>query len=265
MNKYINRYTILYTVQLVLNIICFVLVDKYYSFIDIPISLLDFFAFELSQIVVLIVLMVLLLIFFVVTLIFLIVALIQSKNSDVINPVRKSTIILPLVFVFLLQFSVIVPAISTRSVQNIANKPVASNSFEQVQESGFEVDRYCICEKNLLGKAAYFEQNTFLTESSKDEANFLCSYQKGNHDFVNNKFERYENNCYKLINEASTDEYTFYYESDDEHTSYSMIIEKDEIRFVATFDTYNNDYFDSYSKENFISDSLEIFNEWDSF
>ncbi|MGN0533477.1 MAG: hypothetical protein ACI4IK_03880 [Eubacterium sp.] len=263
MKQNINKYTVAYAIQLVLNIICIILVYNYYSFIDIPIKLMAGFAFDLPHFLSIIIIEILLCLFFIATLVSFVISVKQSRDNGVKKPVRILTIILPLIFVFLCMLSVGIPIAAAQAMYFPSQEPSVAVLFNDLKNSENDVSTYSICEKNNLGKAAYYEQNAFLEE--KGEIEFLCSYQESDCKFIQNKFERIDNKYYALKNEEAKDNYTLYYEQGDDSISYSILIEEDGKYFVSTFDSYNNDYFNSYSKEQFVSDCLGLYNEWSNF
>lgn len=277
MKKLINTYSIIYVIHLILNAVCMGLVYHYYTITTIPQWLYVGFGFDLAVYIIVFVIEALLLVFFVITLILLIASLKQSYNGSISSSIKRLTIILPLVFVFLLPFSFGIPVAATRFEQIPSEKLDVASTFKELSNEQFEVDTYSICEKNQLGKAGYFEKQTFLekidnsseadwlSDSSEGDVIFVCSYQESDYKFINDKFERNKTEDYALKNSESHDNYILYYEQDENRTTYYLIIEDNNVYFLSQFESNETDYFNSYTKENFVKDSLEVFNICHSF
>lgn len=273
MKKVINLYSVIYSIHLILNIVCMFLVYKYYDFIEIQRELIVYISFDLPQFISIILIELLLLIFLIISLVFLIKSINEGKKESFSKSTKLSTIILPLVFVMLLSFSFV--PIGTAKYKNYLEADVSvSNVFEQLENDGESVKQYIICEKNSLGKAGYYEKICFLNGNSEDfagndvsdgEIDFLCSYQESDYDFINKKFERYENKDYALKHTEITDDYVLYYRQNDTDVSYALIIEDENKYFVSTYDSSDNKYINDYSKQQFVNDSLSIYSEWSSF
>lgn len=239
------------------------LIYKYYLFVDIPVSLMVGLPFDIAHFLSMIIIEILLCSFLVITLVLFVISIKQGKNECTKKPVKALTIIMPIIFVILLQFSIAIPFIITDMQEYPFQEPSVAVLFTDLQNSGNDVDTYSICEKNALGKAGYYEKNTFFED--KGDITYLCSYQESDLEFIKIKFERIDNKYYALENNEINDDYIIYYEQDDVHTSYSLLIEDGNKYFVSTFDSYENDYLDNYSKEQFVSDSLGLYYEWRDF
>lgn len=265
MIKYINFYSISFSVQILLNIVFGIIVFKYYLTASIPIILLDSIPFELSQFISLVLVEILLIIFLVVTIIALIVVLKQSKDESISKSLKLSTIILPVFFVFVLQLFIFIPVATTKSKNNFDNQISINALLDKNGNENFEVNTYNICEKNILGKIAYFEKQANFSTNENANMNFLCSYQESSYHFINKKFERLEETQYALANKESFEDCTLYYDQNNNHISYSMIIKKNNVYFVSTYNSLKNDFSNAYSKEDFKNDSMFIYYEWNRF
>ena len=92
------------------------------------------------------------------------------------------------------------------------------------------------------------------------DVNFTCSLQESNSSLIKSKFEGYDKDDIVLKNKSDGDGYTFYYDSDEKGYAYSLLIEKGDKLFYSRFSAENvNDF--EYSKEQFVSDSLSVFND----
>lgn len=128
------------------------IVYHYYTITTIPQWLYVGFGFDLAVYIIVFVIEALLLVFFVITLILLIASLKQSYNGSISSSIKRLTIILPLVFVFLLPFSFGIPVAATRFEQITAENLDVASAFKELSNEKFEVNTYSICEKISLAK-----------------------------------------------------------------------------------------------------------------
>lgn len=243
-----------------LNVISMIIVYKYYIISDIPQRLLVAFAFDMSKYISIIIIEIMFVLFLIAEIVFLIAA-IKNKNTKI------AKIIIPIAFVIIVPLSISVPLMTAESAQLPLKDSQIGLFFDELKTRKTNVDTFSTYEKNSLGKVAYYEQksdfeingdNNLVTNNSS--ADFLCSYQQSDCKFIQNKFERYETKEYALKNKEYQDNFTIYYEKDSEHISYALIIERGNKYFVATFESLDNNEFDNYSKDDFISDSMTIYN-----
>ena len=81
---------------------------------------------------------------------------------------------------------------------------------------------------------------------------------------IKSKFEGYDKDDIVLKNKSDGDGYTLYYENDEKGYAYSLLVENGDKLFYSKFSAEDvNDF--EYSKEQFVSDSLSVFNDWDKF
>lgn len=270
MGKYVNRYVINYSIQVILNIVFIVLMVWYYNTSTVSVQLLTIFPYDLAQYPVVFVFLSLLIVFLICDIVFFIQAIHQTKHGVIEDSVKKARFIIPIVFIFFAQLCFFVPAGLTKTKNNLDNQPsvvsdINSYNTDFLDETPYRED-YITCEKNAFGKAGYLESElSYEQKYIESNLNFLCSYQQCNVKWIEDKFENYSEYDIALENKMIGDCYTMYYETDkDGTTDYSLYIEKDNTVFFSTFSICNVDDFD-YTKEQFVDDSLSVFNEWDKF
>lgn len=266
-------YVFVFSIELLFSVACMLLVYKYYDFKEIPEQLLVDVGVNLGEFITIFLIELMLLIFFVLQLFFLIKVIKYGSDSKQYKSFNRGLIVFPIVFFLITPFLLVIPTLSTPFTQLSDQNIVICSTFDDLQKSGFEIAKYSVCEKNVLGKAGYYEQNTFFNNIDEldeeqfvnkeiyGDARFLCSYQSSNYDFFTNKFERYERENYILKNQEIKEEYILYYEQDNDQTKYRLLIENGEEYYIAKFDSFDNDFFNNYTKETFVKDSLSIYNE----
>ncbi len=109
-----------------------------------------------------------------------------------------------------------------------------------------------------LAKAGYLEK--FYNDNDVT-IKLLCTYQQANYKFINDKFEKLSENDYSFKNKEEKDNYTLYYEAGDNSSSYALTVIKGDYRYIAIFECENTSE-NSYSVDDFVSDSLNVYNEW---
>ena len=180
----------------------------------------------------------LLIVFNIITIICIVSEIINLKNKNTDNSSVKRIIIIPLVFIFCFQLVGAIPA-ATQKVKNFSD---VNLSFDD-EYSGVisDLDSYYICVDNPIAKAGYLEK--YYIDNNQD-IRFLCSYQQGKYSFLNEK-------------------YTLYYDLDGDSVSYALTVIKNDFRYIAIFNDENL-LKNSYSIEDFVNDSLRIYDEWNS-
>ena len=126
--------------------------------------------------------------------------------------------------------------------------------------------------KNSLGKACSYERNCYIEKERSSlfgndtgKINFECIYQQSKYKFVRDKFEGYAPELYQYENAENFDGYSVYYRQNDNRVLYSLIKDDENGNFIATFESYDNSYLNDYTRQQFIDDSLSIYNEWQEF
>jgi len=66
-----------------------------------------------------------------------------------------------------------------------------------------------------------------------------------------------------LKNKVEKEKYTLYYDIDGDSVSYALTVIKNDFRYIAIFNDENL-LKDSYSIEDFVNDSLSIYDEWNN-
>ena len=122
------------------------------------------------------------------------------------------------------------------------------------------MDSYYICVDNPIAKAGYLEK--YYIDNNQD-IRFLCSYQQGKYSFLNDDFEIIDESEYSFKNKVEKEKYTLYYDLDGDSVSYALTVIKNDFRYIAIFNDENL-LKDSYSIEDFVNDSLRIYDEWNS-
>ena len=267
MKKAFNFYSAIYTVHLVLNIACIVLVYKYYELIDIPNSLLAALPYEMAQIIIIFIVWALLFAYFIAALVFLIKSIKEGKSGTVEKSTKLATLILPLVFVCSLSMAAI-PMGTMKTKGYVEADLAVADFFDNFDEKEY----YTVCEKNSLGKACSYERNCYIENERSSlfgndtgKINFECIYQQSKYKFVRDKFEGYAPELYQYENAENFDGYSVYYRQNDNRVLYSLIKDDENGSFIATFESYDNNYLNDYTRQQFIDDSLSIYNEWQEF
>lgn len=270
MRKYINRYSINYFIQIVLNIVFIALMVWYYNTSTVSVQLLTIFPYDLAQYPVVFVFLSLLIVFLICDIVFFIQAIHQTKHGVIEDSVKKARFIIPIVFIFFAQLCFFVPAGLTKTKNNLENQPsvvsdINSYNTDFLDEAPYRED-YITCEKNAFGKAGYLESElSYEQKYIESNLNFLCSYQQCSVKQLEDKFSMYSEETLSLKYKTVGDGYTLFYETGkNENTDYSLYIKKDNMVFFSTFSKQNVKDFD-YTKEQFVADSLSVFNEWDKF
>lgn len=270
MMKCINRYSIIYLLQIVLNITFMALLIWYYSTTEVSIQLAVFFPLDLAQFPVIFALFCLLLVFLICDIVFFIKSINQAMKGFVEDSVKKARFIIPIVFVFFAQICFFAPAGMTKTKNNLEKQPFAVSCIGNYNtdfsdRTPYRGD-YITCEKNAFGKAGYLEKSiSYEHRYIESRLEFLCSYQQCSVKQLEDKFSMYSEETLSLKYKTVGDGYTLFYETGkNENADYSLYIKKDNMVFFSTFSKQNVKDFD-YTKEQFVADSLSVFNEWDKF
>ncbi|WP_290910596.1 hypothetical protein [Eubacterium sp.] len=199
----------------------------------------------------------LLIVFNIITIICIVSEIINLKNKNTDNSSVKRIIIIPLVFIFCFQLVGAIPA-ATQKVKNFSD---VNLSFDD-EYSGVisDLDSYYIFVDNPIAKAGYLEK--YYRDNNQD-IRFLCSYQQGKYSFFNDDFEIIDKSEYSFKNKVEKEKYTLYYDLDGDSVSYALTVIKNDFRYIAIFNDENL-LKDSYSIEDFVNDSLSIYDEWNS-
>lgn len=270
MSKYINRCSINYLFQIVLNIVFIALIFWYYNISAVNVQLMVFVPYDLAQYPIIFLLIGLLIALLICDAVFLIKTINQIKHGVIEDSVKKARFVIPIVFIFFAQLFFFVPVGLTKVKNNLENQPSVVSAISNYKtdfsnETPYR-DSYLTCEKNAFGKAGYLESNlSYEHEFIESNLNLLCSYQQCKVKCIEDKFEKYTEDDIALENKMVVNGFTMYYETDnDTAVYYSLFIEKGNIVFFSTFSKENANDFD-YTKEQFVEDSLSVFNEWDKF
>lgn len=254
MNKTSKKYIMNYFLQVILNIILISLIVwycskttiEYFLFLTLPVDLFQFsVAFSVLG---------LLVIFLIAELVFMILVIKQTKKGDLDDSVKKARFILPIVFIFLLHFAFWVPIGLTKSTSTLTNSPIFASKTSD--KDIFDEEPYIgnICEKNILGKAAYYENDIL-------SVNFSCYYHEAYTDFMKTRFINESEKDIALQKKVTGNGYVAYYGTKYGAKCYTFLIQKGNIFYSSTY--YNEDVDDfEYSFQEFIKDSLSIYNQW---
>lgn len=259
-------YSIIYSVELIIISVLAVLLYKYYQFIYIPEYLLTAFPINLSQFISMIIFAILLVLYFVITLALLIKTMFGDRDVD--KSLKVSAFVLPIVFAMLFPIVFFTPMAGTKVDYNSSFEPNVTQVMEKVENA--EITKESISEKNVLGKACYYQKKCYLESESMVEndceLDYLCIYQESDKEFIQRKFERsfYVEDYDKKIEK---DNYTLYYSDDGEdgYVNYDMIIQEGNAYFTAGYSSINCEYGDEYSMDEFVEDSLKLYEAWVSF
>lgn len=254
-----NLKIICLTIQLLLNIICMILVYRYVIKTKIPVQLYVGFEFlnDLYLSFAGYLFFLLLIVFNIITIICIVSEIINLKNKNTDNSSVKRIIIIPLVFIFCFQLVGAIPA-ATQKVKNFSDVNLSfDNEYSSVIS---DLDSYYICVDNPIAKAGYLEK--YYIDNNQD-IRLLCSYQQGKYSFFNDDFEIIDESEYSFKNKVEKEKYTLYYDLDGDSVSYALTVIKNDFRYIAIFSDENL-LKDSYSIEDFVNDSLRIYDEWNS-
>ena len=181
--------------------------------------------------------------------------IINLKNKNTDNSSVKRIIIIPLVFIFCFQLVVAVPA-ATQKIKNVSD---VNLSFDDEYSGAIsDLNSYYICVDNPIEKAGYLEK--YYTDNNQN-IRLLCSYQQGKYSFLNDDFEIIDESEYSFKNKVEKGKYTLYYDIDGDSVSYALTVIKNDFRYIAIFNDENL-LKDSYSIEEFVNDSMSIYDEW---
>lgn len=247
------------TIQLLLNIVCMILVYMYVTKIKIPVQLYVGFEFlnDLYLSFAGYLFFLLLIVFNIITIICIVSEIINLKNKNTDNSSVKRIIIIPLVFIFCFQLVGAIPA-ATQKVKNFSDVNLSFD--DEYSDAISDLDSYYICVDNPIAKAGYLEK--YYRDNNQD-IRFLCSYQQGKYSFFNDDFEIIDESEYSFKNKVEKEKYTLYYDLDGDSVSYALTVIKNDFRYIAIFNDENL-LKDSYSIEDFVNDSLSIYDEWNS-
>lgn len=247
------------TIQLLLNIICMILVYMYVTKIKIPVQLYVGFEFlnDLYLSFAGYLFFLLLIVFNIITIICIVSEIINLKNKNTDNSSVKRIIIIPLVFIFCFQLVGAIPA-ATQKVKNFSDVNLSFD--DEYSDAISDLDSYYICVDNPIAKAGYLEK--YYIDNNQD-IRFLCSYQQGKYSFFNDDFEIIDESEYSFKNKVEKEKYTLYYDLDGDSVSYALTVIKNDFRYIAIFNDENL-LKDSYSVEDFVNDSLSIYDEWNN-
>lgn len=247
------------TIQLLLNIVCMILVYMYVTKIKIPVQLYVGFEFlnDLYLSFAGYLFFLLLIVFNIITIICIVSEIINLKNKNTDNSSVKRIIIIPLVFIFCFQLVGAIPA-ATQKVKNFSDVNLSFD--DEYSDAISDLDSYYICVDNPIAKAGYLEK--YYIDNNQD-IRFLCSYQQGKYSFFNDDFEIIDESEYSFKNKVEKEKYTLYYDLDGDSVSYALTVIKNDFRYIAIFSDENL-LKDSYSIEDFVNDSLSIYDEWNS-
>lgn len=199
----------------------------------------------------------LLIVFNIITIICIVSEIINLKNKNTDNSSVKRIIIIPLVFIFCFQLVGAIPA-ATQKVKNFSDVNLSFD--DEYSDAISDLDSYYICVDNPIAKAGYLEK--YYRDNNQD-IRLLCSYQQGKYSFFNDDFEIIDESEYSFKNKVEKEKYTLYYDLDGDSVSYALTVIKNDFRYIAIFSDENL-LKDSYSIEDFVNDSLSIYDEWNS-
>ena len=203
-------------------------------------------------------------------LILLVISIKQTKKGEVSGFVKAARFVLPIVFV--VSFIIVcICAFGMTSAKNILDKePSVVSQIKDYalkdSDKSISDNYYLTCEKNSLGKAGFIDcdKSYFDKYGNSCDVNFTCSLQESHSSLIKSKFEGYDKDDIVLKNKSDGDGYTLYYDSNEKGYAYSLLIENGDKLFYSKFSAEDvNDF--EYSKEQFVSDSLSVFNDWNKF
>lgn len=278
MNKKADIYNVFLIVDLLLTVFSAVILYEVYNFTFIYPDAPELRTTNVGFFMALLLLAVLLLVFFIVELVLLFLNNRFKNDYSKKYRVEVTMKILPFAFLFLSIVVISVSLATVKTLKIIPNDIKAVGIFNEIREDKYEYDvtSYSNCEKNSLAKIGYFMQSTGF-EYDYDEymfkgnnnaetgtSEFFCWYQQSDKEYILSKIQQ-SNISYALKNEEIGENYTLYYETgNNNYIAYSLVIEKENIYFVATFESKYNTRFNNYSKEQFLSDSMSIFQQYES-
>lgn len=234
-----------------------ILVYRYVIKTKIPVEMYDGFLNDLYLSFAGYLFFLLLIVFNIITIICIVSEIINLKNKNTDNSSVKRIIIIPLAFIFCFQFVVAIPA-ATQKIKNFSDVNLSFD--DEYSDAISDLDSYYICVDNPIAKAGYLEK--YYIDNNQD-IRFLCSYQQGKYSFLNDDFEIIDESEYSLKNKVEKEKYTLYYDLDGDSVSYALTVIKNDFRYIAIFNDENL-LKDSYSIEDFVNDSLSIYDEWNS-
>ena len=265
-----KKYQINYAVQSMLAVVGIVLLLIFYKMSCINTGLLTVIPGDLAQYIIFIGVLVALVLLLLFELILLVISIKQTKKGEFSGFVKAARFVLPIVFV--ISFTIVcLCAFGMTSAKNVLDKEpsiVSQIKDYALKDSDESISNhyYLTCEKNSLGKAGfiYCDKSYFDKYGNSPDVNFTCSLQESNSSLIKSKFEGYDKDDIVLKNKSDGDGYTLYYENDEKGYAYSLLIENGDKLFYSKFSAEDvNDF--EYSKEQFVSDSLSVFNDWDKF
>lgn len=251
--KKTNRYFLICSIELLLYLIFIIGLTAIYKRIVIP----QFFSYEFFVIPVIAIALIISIVFFIVTFALLIVNYRKYKINKSSNFTTKSAIVLPLLFLIVVNISWIVPLSITKTEIYSPTQHIISNSnLEKLENEGIDVDSECVSQSNFFGKIANWDLMCIVSDETAD-LSYSCYYRQSHNSNIFNKFWRLESNCFENYKKITTDDYTVYYEDKGtEIINFVLEINKDDIYFLSEYYTYGDIAICDYSIEMFIEDSL---------
>lgn len=265
-----KKYQINYAVQSMLAVVGIVLLLIFYKMSYINTGLLTVIPGDLAQYIIFIGALIALVLLLLFELILLVISIKQTKKGEVSGFVKAARFVLPIVFV--VSFIIVcLCAFGTTSAKNILDKePSVVSQIKDYalkdSDKSISDNYYLTCEKNSLGKAGFIDcdKSYFDKYGNSCDVNFTCSLQESHSSLIKSKFEGYDKDDIVLKNKSDGDGYTLYYDSNEKGYAYSLLIENGDKLFYSKFSAEDvNDF--EYSKEQFVSDSLSVFNDWNKF
>lgn len=249
-------------IEAAVSVILITLLSMYSELCEIPVFLVGVYNVDLGKLFLIQCLYILFFTFLVVELVMFFISLIENKYELV----KKSAIILPIIF------AVLFPLTSLSLLNGAESRNLDNNALctADVLDCDDCQTTYSY-QENKFGKVANLYQDVYIEDEydistlSDSTAEYQCIYRQSENPRIMEKFVRYEDAIADFTleeNEIITDDYNLYYTVKDDSVGYAMIIENDTTYYVAMFNTFGEKTITEYSVEDFINDSLETFNIW---
>lgn len=276
MEKRFNKYTIIYSIELILNVLLTVFFIYLFNVVKVGDSLEGAFNIEFTVLQYVFIMLILLFLFMALTTVFLILSAMNLKKYYYRRLIKLGTIILPVAFLLLLQFAGGFVLINNSHSGQASSEELCSDSkFEELQKQYIPTYLTYYNESNVLGKAVDLIQSANIpsndTNGLKDSGYLLeyndwkyeCLFRKSSSSVIFNKFIKYDidsnRNEYEII---ETDEYIAYYSVFKNYKEYIMVIEAEDTYFYSYFNAYGLVGNSDYSLTDFIDDGLDNYRLW---
>lgn len=273
MEKRVNKYTIIYAVEFILNIILTVLIIYAFHSVEVGDCLEGAFNLGFTMLHFLILMLILLVLCMVFTAVFMILSVTALKRYRYRRLMKFGTILIPVMFILLLQFAGGFVLIKhSHSGQASPEELCSDSKFEELQEQYISTYLTYYNKSNMLGKAVDLIQSVYIPSNDidsfennnlaeYDDWRYECLYRKSNSSIMFNKFIKYEinPNRYEMI---KTDDYIVYYSILENNKEYIMVIETENTYFYSYFNSGGLRGSSDYILSDFIEDGLMNYRLW---